>query len=235
MLPVCFKRGALADAMPHTDLWVSPGHAMYIDGQLVPAWRLINGVTVVQPAAVDEVTYIHIELARHDVLLANGAPAESFLEETGFRGQFHNAAEFDALYPDAGPMAPMRKRLEAGFALQRIQERLGARAGVFPSIEPAGAMRGYVDEAGPARVCGWAQDADRPEEPVALEICVDGVIVLTVLANGYRADLRNASLGSGCHAFSMDLPAGITGTVMVRRVADGSVLAWTDAAERRAA
>jgi hypothetical protein len=228
MLPVTIRAGALADGVPHTDLVVSPGHAMWVDGQLVPAWRLVNGVTVTQAEAVDSVAYYHVELHRHDLLLANGAPAESFLDETGFRGQFHNAAEFHRAYLDAAPLAPMQSRLEDGFALQRIQERLASRAGIRPAAEPVGALRGFVDNAGPERVCGWAQDVNSPEEPVALELLVDGAPVLTVLANGYRADLRKAKFGSGCHAFDLRLP--VAGTVTVRRVVDGAVLWMTKVA-----
>ena len=39
MLPVTVQAGALAEGVPHTDLTTSPGHGMWVDGQLVPAWR----------------------------------------------------------------------------------------------------------------------------------------------------------------------------------------------------
>jgi hypothetical protein len=233
MLPVTIRAGALADATPHTDLIVSPGHAIWVDGQLIPAWRLVDGVTITQAEKVVQVTYIHIELPQHVLLLANGAAAESFLDETGVRGQFHNAAAFYSLYPNAPAMRPLQARLEDGFALQSIQERLADRAGVMPVVEPAGALRGFVDHAGPEHVCGWAQDADSPEEPVAPEVLVDGMPVLTVLANAYRADLRKAGLGSGCHAFEISLP--VAGAVTVRRTTDGAALTMTKAADERLA
>ena len=223
MLPVCIEAGAFADGLPHTDLVVSPGHALLLDGQLVPAWRLVNGVSVVQAEAVEEVTYIHVELARHDVLLANGVPAESFLDD-GCRGQFHNAAEFAARYPDAPAMSAFAARLEDGFGLQRLQERIAARAGVFVVPEPAGPLRGFVDVSVPGQVCGWAQDVHNPEEPVALEVLVDDVPVVCLLANGYRADLREAGLGSGCHAFTLPFCAEWIGAVVVRRAMDGARL-----------
>ncbi len=232
MLPITIHAGALADGVPHTDLRVSPGHAMWVDDHFVPAWRLVNGVTVTQADFVEEVTYFHVELDTHDLLLANGAPAESFLDKTGFRGQFQNAAEFAVLYPNAIPLSPMKARLEDGFALQRIQDWIAARAGTFATVEPAGSLRGYVDQAGPERVSGWAQDLDSPEEPVELEITVDGAPAFTVLANAYRSDLRKAGIGSGCHAFSVLLPSDFDGRVTVRRVADGAVLEQIDAAEQ---
>ena len=227
MLPVCIRKGALAAGKPHADLWVSPGHALFIDGQLVPAWRLVNGVSVVQAQAVAEVTYIHAELARHDILVANGAAAESFLDD-GCRGQFHNAADSQAR--DAAPMVPFAARLEDGFGLQRAQERVAARAGVCVPPEPAGPLRGFIDVAGPGRVSGWAQDAENPEEPVTLTVRMGAQPVLSLLANGYRADLRQAGLGSGCHAFAIDLPDWVDGPVSVHRTADGASLAATEAA-----
>ena len=237
MLPITFRAGALADGVPHTDLVVSPGHAMWVNGQWVPAWRLVNGVTITQAEVVAEISYHHVELHQHGVLFANGAPAESFLDDTGFRRQFHNAAEFDALYPDTTPVLPQQQRLEDGFALQAIQDRLAARAGMQLCVEPVGPLQGYVDETGPDRICGWAQDGDSPGEPVALEISIDGVPVLCVLANAYRADLRQAGIGSGCHAFDVEWPGERVGAVTVRRVTDGAVLRHSGAADeaRRAA
>jgi fibronectin-binding autotransporter adhesin len=234
MLPVCIKRGALADDVPRQDLWVSPGHAMVLDGQLVPAWRLINGVSVVQAEAVESVTYYHVELACHDVLLANGAAAESFLDDD-CRGQFHNAAAFAAAYPNAAPMAALAPRLEDGFALQLIWERIAGRAKADLAPEPVGTLRGFIDVATAAHIGGWAQDVDNPEMPVALEVSIGDRPVLCVLANGYRGDLRNAGMGTGRHAFAIDLPPGLDGVVTVRRVADGMRLEATETSARRAA
>jgi hypothetical protein len=232
MLPVTIQAGAFAPGVPHTDLTVSPGHAMFVDGQLVPAWRLINGVSVMQAPTVDVVTYIHLDLADHQIILANGAPAESFLDDH-CRGQFQNAAEFQRRYPDAAPMVPLAPRLEDGFALQNVQERIAARAGVSRPPEPIGQLRGFIDIAGPERVTGWALDEERPDEPVTLEVLVNDRPYVCLLANAYRADLRQANLGSGCHAFAIELPDGAMGAVSVRRVTDGAHLATTAAASSR--
>ena len=56
---------------------------MLVDDVLVPARYLVNGVTVAQEA-VEDITYFHVELAAHDVLLAAGLRCESYLE-TGLR------------------------------------------------------------------------------------------------------------------------------------------------------
>jgi microcystin-dependent protein len=102
VLPIRLEAGALADGVPARDLWLSPEHALYIDGVLVPAQRLGNGITIRQVESVDRIEYFHIELAMHDVILADGAPAETFVDCDN-RGMFHNAGEFAARYPDDLP------------------------------------------------------------------------------------------------------------------------------------
>jgi hypothetical protein len=236
MLPICIKAGAIEAGVPARDLFVSPGHALYLDGALIPAWRLVNGVSITQAATVEEVTYLHIELDEHDVILAEGCPAESFIDDNS-RHQFQNAAEFDALYPGAAGRAGAMcaPRIEEGFHLQAIHRRLASRAGIASRPAAIGALRGFIDQAGPDIVCGWAQDAARPEDPVCLDILVAGRRAARVLANGYRADLRHAGMGSGAHAFTARLPPGGAGLVEVRRASDSAALPLTDAARARAA
>ena len=52
-------------------------------------------------------------------------------------------------------MAPYAARLEDGFALRALQQRIAARAGVVPAVREAGALRGFIDEATPQMVRGW--------------------------------------------------------------------------------
>jgi len=66
---------------------------------LIPAKLLLNEMTVVLAADCRQVTYYHVELDAHDVLLAEGTPAESYLD-TGNRGIFENAGEPMILHPD---------------------------------------------------------------------------------------------------------------------------------------
>ncbi len=46
---------------------------------LIPVRHLIDGRAIAQ-VPTDRVTYHHLELPQHDVLLADGLPAESFLD-----------------------------------------------------------------------------------------------------------------------------------------------------------
>jgi hypothetical protein len=99
ILPIRVAAGALSDGVPERDLWISPGHALYIDGMLVPAEHLLNGTTITQAESVEMVEYFHIELDEHDVVFADGAPAESFVDCDN-RLMFRNGTEYARLYPD---------------------------------------------------------------------------------------------------------------------------------------
>ncbi len=115
ILPICIKAGAIDENVPRRDLWISPHHAMYLEGVLIEAKDLVNGVSIVQAERVDKVEYFHIELETHDIIIAEGGPSESFIDDDD-RGMFHNAHEYCALYPDA-PKQPARycaPRLDAG-------------------------------------------------------------------------------------------------------------------------
>ncbi|MCX8280293.1 Hint domain-containing protein [Phyllobacterium sp. 0TCS1.6C] len=79
-LPIRIKAGAIAENMPERDLAVSPDHCMFIADALVPAKLLVNGTTITQPVTLSPVDYFHIELEEHDVIWANGALAETYLD-----------------------------------------------------------------------------------------------------------------------------------------------------------
>ena len=97
--PIRIQRGAFADDMPHTDLLVSPDHAIFVDGRLICARQLINGTTIRQEKGLSAVEYFHVELDAHAILLAEGLPAESYLN-TGNRGFFANSEDPLVLHPD---------------------------------------------------------------------------------------------------------------------------------------
>ena len=79
-LPVRITRSALAPNVPHADLCVTSLHGVLVDGVLVPAEALINGATITrhEPEG-DEMEFFHVKLESHDVIYAEGAPAETLL------------------------------------------------------------------------------------------------------------------------------------------------------------
>ncbi len=84
--PVRIAAHAFGLDRPARDLRLSPDHAVFVDGALIPVRYLLNGATVVQETAA-RITYWHVELDRHGVLLAEGLPAETYLD-TGNRPAF---------------------------------------------------------------------------------------------------------------------------------------------------
>ena len=231
LLPVCIKAGALGDGLPRRDLFMSPQHAMYLDGVLVPAKLLVNGVSVTQADQVESVQYIHVELDRHAVIWAEGAASESFIDDDS-RGMFQNAHEFHALYPgqESGVAAAYcAPRVEDGEKLAAIKAAIDVRAGLpVPGLQER--LRGRVEELDGTGTVGhtlkgWAQNPDKPEIPVCLDVLVDGVVAARTCANLFRSDLRQAGMGSGRHGFSLFVPGAASASLIeVRRVADGTVL-----------
>jgi T5SS/PEP-CTERM-associated repeat protein len=98
VLPVRVAAHAFGPGRPHTDLRLSPDHAVFLDGVLIPIRYLLNGASIVQEPA-GEVTYWHVELDHHDVLLAEGLACESYLD-TGNRGAFANGGGAVMMHPD---------------------------------------------------------------------------------------------------------------------------------------
>jgi hypothetical protein len=82
--------GAFGAGLPARDLVVSPDHALWIGGALVPA-RALAGRRGIQTEAVSKIRYYHIETAMHDVILADGLPAETYLD-IGNRAAFIDGA-----------------------------------------------------------------------------------------------------------------------------------------------
>ena len=96
--PVRVCADAFGPGQPHRDLILSPNHALYVDGHLIAVRYLLNGATIRQEHW-DSVTYYHVELEAHDVMLVDGMTAESFLD-IGNRGAFSNGGEPVMLHPD---------------------------------------------------------------------------------------------------------------------------------------
>ena len=201
--PIRVKAGAVAAGVPARDLLVSPEHMLFLDGALIPARALVNGVTVQVADEIAAPHYFHVELESHDVLLAEGLPAESWLD-AGNRGLFANApvptlrAELEAT-PASLACAPV---VEDGPALDRARERRARRAieagqsvrsevlvieapGTYRVAAPPGAAALRLVSPAPAR-----HDADERRL---------GATVTAVAFDGKSVPLDDARLARGFH------------------------------------
>jgi hypothetical protein len=164
-----------------------------------------------------------VELARHDVLLAQGLPAESYLD-TGNRGDFEGIAASADAPRQRLALRTWRQRACAplclhGPALSRLRARLAARAAALVPEHGAG-WSVHLDSAGRC----WAPDAsgdawcfELPQpEPTARLVspafvpsvrvpgledhrCL-GVPVARLIADGHDLPLDHPALHAGWHA-----------------------------------
>lgn len=238
--PVRVRAHAFGPGLPKRDLLLSPDHAVSVapatgdSNVLVPIRHLVNRLTVVQePAATAR--YFHIELATHDVLLAEGLPAESYLDTgnrvafASRRGRCARAGRAPLTWADA--CAPLR---ESGADVETARRRLLARAetlgwrtGSRGGLHLRAAGRSFA----PASVKGRLRRFVLPEGTREAEIVSHaaapvrageawrrlGVCVGAVLVNGRIVPLDSAALGAGFH------PAERQG---------GELCRWTDGAAR---
>jgi Hint domain len=177
-LPIRIAADAFGPGRPSQDLYLSAGHSVCVDllGEvLIPIGNLINGGTIAE-IEKDAITYWHVELDSHDILIANNLPAESYLAMAN-RGAFE---ELRGLLP---AMAEGRERTHADFCrpvitggptLDFVRQRLAARA----------------------EEIGW-----KPERDADLHLAVDGRIVRPLAEDGsaaflFRADAKDVRLMS---------------------------------------
>jgi hypothetical protein len=223
--PIRVRAHAFAPCTPVRDLLLSPDHAVFADGVLVPVRYLLNGATIAQEPAA-EITYFHIELQDdagtmvHDVLLAEGMPAESYLD-TGNRGAFINADGPVMTHPDfalrvweAEGCAPLRT---AGPEVRALRTRLHARAqalghalGTVPDLHLLargrridGAWDGAVWRArlpgGPATLSSRAA-IPAETDPEGIDARRLGVAIVAISLDGAPIALDDPRLGAGWHA-----------------------------------
>ena len=134
VLPVRILAGALGGNLPARDLLISPDHALLIDNTLVNAGALVNGVTILRESMSDNFTYYHVELDTHDLILAEGVSAETFIDHVD-RMSFDNWTEHAAIFTEMPEKQEMPyPRAKSARQLPRaIREKLGALVPASPA------------------------------------------------------------------------------------------------------
>jgi hypothetical protein len=168
---VRIRAGAFGAGRPARDLLLSPDHCLLVRGALIPAALIADGGLVGREEGLTALAYWHVELDRHDVLLAEGLPAESYLD-TGNRALFAGETGVRALHPAlSGPPDA------AALAVWAAHGCAPLCLGGPPLLAARAAL------AARARAMGW-----RPTEDAALTLLADG------------AALRMRRLPGGCCA-----------------------------------
>jgi hypothetical protein len=206
--PIRVQAHAFAAGAPHRDLLLSPEHAVLVRCQgvawLVPIHRLVNGASIRREPASGVVRYFHVELDRHDAVLAGGLACETYLD-TGNRMAFDNAAGPRALHPDFA--ADLRAPDPAALAVWAAQ---GCAALLREGAE-LDALRDRLSER--AAALGYALSDDP-----ALHCEVDGV---TVASRAGPAGTRTLLLPAGAQRLVLrsasSVPADLCATASDRR------------------
>jgi len=157
--PVRIVRSALADNVPRADLFVTQSHALFVDGALVTAGRLINGTTITLYAAEEfaELEFFHIKLETHDIVYAEGAACETLLtvDETA-----NNFADYLRKYGPANSGDQPCVPIAPGGGRSEIKSRFrSAISPWFDRREKIDVIRDRLEERGLA--------LSRLQEPVA--------------------------------------------------------------------
>ena len=119
----------------HRILLTDPRLGLYfaLDMALAAARHLLDGVGVTR-TPVAAVTSVHLLFDRHEIVLAEGAPCESFHPGTAVRDALEDGirAELAALFPDLDPGEPLTAALAypclRGFEAALLVGSAGRRA-----------------------------------------------------------------------------------------------------------
>lgn len=108
--PIRIARFAIDEWTPYRDLYLSPGHCLFLHNVLIPVMYLINETSIAPHPELQTVEYYHVEFDTHEVIFAEGACVESYRGSN--RETFANSAEFQHMYgskqqPSKKPYAPI--------------------------------------------------------------------------------------------------------------------------------
>ena len=112
VMPIRVKRFAIDSKTPQRDLYLSPNHALLIDGVLIRAKDLVNGQSIARVSMDQAIDYYNIVLDTHEAVLAEGTAVETYLMRGDSYKSFTNFTEYQELYPNEAdtitqPFAPL--------------------------------------------------------------------------------------------------------------------------------
>lgn len=228
-LPVRIKEGALADGIPSADLFVSEGHSMLVNGVLVLAKNLVNGLSAIRVEDGSEWEYYQIDLGVHDLVLANRSWSESFADCGDFRARFDNYREYLMRFGDeAGPETPdlCLDRPSSGPEFYDAISSVVKRAMSLSGYRKHGPLEGRIESVSRNNVIsGWAVDTEFPGLPICLEVVLDGKVVCETIACIPQAGPKT----QGRLTFEAHCPSEMTSHELlratVRRKEDGQCVA----------
>ncbi len=126
--PVRLAAGAIAEGSPRHVLLVAPGQLLVVDGAALPAFALVNGVSITRVPSGGAVTYVRLRLEEAGVFVAGA---------TACAGSDRRAAP-------AAALAATRRMLEARIGLVR-----GVLMGNVAGADHGGAAGWTLDQAHP--------------------------------------------------------------------------------------
>jgi hypothetical protein len=134
VFPVRVARGALGPNVPHRDLFVSQEHALWVDGVFLKAIDLVNRSSIMLHSSAEiEIEYLHVKLARHDVIFAEGAPSETLFVNASNVERFDNFVEYLRLFGEDAADEVRCAPIAFGNGRDRLVSRL--RSAVSPWID----------------------------------------------------------------------------------------------------
>ena len=166
VMPIRIMAGALGDNVPLRDLRLSPDHALLVDGVLIQAGALVNGTSIIRESGGPErFTYYHVGLADHALILAEGAPAETFIDNVD-RLAFDNWEEHLALYPEGKKWKNCLSHARSRTG--RFRRRSVRASSAAPRLRCLGPPPERVSRAGGAGlIVGWLAERRASTRPLA--------------------------------------------------------------------